>query len=117
MTAPVFDVKDAAMLCRDAASAPSLHNAQPWRFRFLRESGTFELYADRLLAVPLADPDDRALHLGCGAALFNLRVAIAHRGRHPRADLLPDPSRPNLLRPYGRRTGPHRSTGWTLEIV
>ncbi|MFI6053398.1 Acg family FMN-binding oxidoreductase [Streptomyces violascens] len=97
MTPQVLDVKDAAMLVRDAASAPSLHNAQPWRFRFLRESGTFELYADRLWSVPLADPDDRALHLGCGAALFNLRVAIAHRGRHPRVDLLPDPSRPDLL--------------------
>ncbi|MFE3181761.1 Acg family FMN-binding oxidoreductase [Streptomyces violascens] len=97
MTPPVFDVKDAETLVRDAASAPSLHNAQPWRFRFLQETGTFELYADRLRAVPLADPDDRALHIGCGAALFNLRVAIAHRGRHPRVDLLPDPSRPDLL--------------------
>ncbi|MFD9637850.1 nitroreductase, partial [Streptomyces violascens] len=90
-------MKDAETLVRDAASAPSLHNAQPWRFRFLQETGTFELYADRLRAVPLADPDDRALHIGCGAALFNLRVAIAHRGMHPRVDLLPDPSRPDLL--------------------
>lgn len=37
-------------------SAPSLHNAQPWRFRALRETGTFELYADRLRAVPAGRP-------------------------------------------------------------
>ncbi|HET9382575.1 MAG TPA: nitroreductase family protein [Streptomyces sp.] len=74
----------------DAVTAPSMHNAQPWRFRFLRRARTFEVWADLRRALPHSDPDTRGLHLGCGAALLNLRVAIAHGGGHPDTRLLPD---------------------------
>ncbi|MDF3292704.1 Acg family FMN-binding oxidoreductase [Streptomyces silvisoli] len=79
-----------AELVRDATAAPSMHNAQPWRFRYSRGSGDFRLYADFDRAMPHSDPDARALHLGCGAALFNLRVAAANAGCHPDVTLLPD---------------------------
>ncbi|WP_416981316.1 Acg family FMN-binding oxidoreductase [Streptomyces sp. T028] len=79
-----------AALVHDAAAAPSMHNAQPWRFRYLRHSHTFELRADFERGMPHADPDTRALHLGCAAALLNLRVAVAHEGLHPETLLLPD---------------------------
>ncbi|MQY36610.1 hypothetical protein SRB17_46120 [Streptomyces sp. RB17] len=39
----------------------------------------------------------RGVHLGCGAALFNLRVAAAAAGRHPAVRLLPDRADPQLL--------------------
>lgn len=78
-----------AALVRDATAAPSMHNAQPWRFRYRRRTGTLALYADLSRAMPLADPTTRGLHLGCGAALFNLRVAAAHHGLHPEITLLP----------------------------
>ncbi|MFJ3981936.1 Acg family FMN-binding oxidoreductase [Streptomyces fungicidicus] len=97
----------AADLVRDAAAAPSLHNAQPWRFRHFRGSRTFEMRADPGRALPHADPQRRALHLGCGAALLNLRVALAHGGWHPAVRLLPDPADPGLLatvRPAGPGT-------------
>ncbi|MER6785583.1 nitroreductase [Streptomyces sp. NPDC000658] len=84
-------------LVEDAAAAPSMHNAQPWRFRFLRADGAIEVYADLERAMPRADPTTRGLHLGCAAALFNLRVAAAHAGWAARAELLPDPARPRLL--------------------
>lgn len=84
-------------LVHDAAAAPSMHNAQPWRFCYLRGSRIFQLRADPERALPHADPDNRALHLGCGAALLNLRVALAHEGRHPVTRLLPDPTDPLLL--------------------
>nr|WP_099053938.1 nitroreductase family protein [Streptomyces griseoruber] len=74
-----------------------MHNAQPWRFRYLRHRHTFELYADFERTMPHADPDTRALHLGCAAALLNLRVAIAHEDRHPETLLLPDPADRTLL--------------------
>ncbi|WP_238488706.1 nitroreductase [Streptomyces sp. UNOC14_S4] len=74
-----------------------MHNAQPWRFRYARGSRTFRLYADFERAMPHSDPDARALHLGCGAALFNLRVAIAHVGCHPYVTLLPAPDDASLL--------------------
>ncbi len=79
-----------AAVIRDAVAAPSMHNAQPWRFRFLRRERAFELWADLRRVLPHSDPDTRGLHLGCGAALLNLRVAITHGGRHPETRLLPD---------------------------
>ncbi|MFI0539524.1 Acg family FMN-binding oxidoreductase [Streptomyces sp. WSLK1-3] len=79
-----------AALVHDAAAAPSMHNAQPWRFRYLRHTRTLELHADLKRTMPHADPDTRHLHLGCGAALFNLRVAAVHEGWYPHTVLLPD---------------------------
>ncbi|MFD8864620.1 Acg family FMN-binding oxidoreductase [Streptomyces sp. NPDC059590] len=87
----------ATTLARDAAAAPSMHNAQPWRFRYFRGEGLFLVIADLTRTLPHSDADLRALHLGCGAALMNLRVAAAHAGRHPTTRLLPDPDDPTLL--------------------
>ncbi|MFG3346045.1 Acg family FMN-binding oxidoreductase [Streptomyces sp. NPDC048018] len=81
-------------LIGDAVTAPSMHNAQPWRFVHRAATGTVELYGDPGRDLPHEDPDHRALHLGCGAALFGLRVAAAHRGRHAAVRLLPDPGDP-----------------------
>jgi hypothetical protein len=60
----------------NAILAPSSHNTQPWRF----VSGGRELLicADRTRSLPNIDPFDRELIISCGAALFNLRVALAH---------------------------------------
>ncbi|KUO06263.1 nitroreductase [Streptomyces caeruleatus] len=84
-------------LVHDAVAAPSMHNAQPWHFRYFRGTRTFELLADFDRAMPHSDPDTRGLHLGCGAALLNLRVAVIHEGRHPETRLLPDPTDPAML--------------------
>ncbi|MGY4742282.1 hypothetical protein [Streptomyces sp. ATMOS53] len=40
--------------------------------------------------MPHSDPDSRGLHLGCGAALLNLRVAAVHEGWRPETALLAD---------------------------
>jgi hypothetical protein len=46
----------------------------------------------------VADPSGRALHLSCGAALFNLRLAIRMLGARPLVWPLPDPlGEPTLL--------------------
>lgn len=84
-------------LVADAVTAPSMHNAQPWYFRYARHSRTFTLSADLERAMPQADPTTRGLHLGCGAALLNLRVAAAHAGHQTSTTLLPDPQAPALL--------------------
>ncbi|MFD3733698.1 Acg family FMN-binding oxidoreductase [Streptomyces sp. NPDC058632] len=93
---PLSDERVAALV-RDAAAAPSMHNVQPWRFCYVRGSHTLHLRADPDRVLPHADPDRRALHLGCGAALLNLRVAAVHEGLHPAIRLLPDPADPALL--------------------
>ncbi|MGW1892521.1 Acg family FMN-binding oxidoreductase [Streptomyces sp. NPDC002004] len=97
MTAPPLTSSVVTALVQDATAAPSLHNAQPWSFRFLRDRGTLQLYADPSRALPVIDPAGRGLHLGCGAALFNLRVAAVAAGREPATRLLPDAGDPELL--------------------
>ncbi|GAA2436456.1 Acg family FMN-binding oxidoreductase [Streptomyces macrosporus] len=86
-----------ADLVHDATAAPSLYNAQPWRFHCLRGERTFEVRADPGRGLPHTDPDARGLHIGCGAAVLNLRVAAAHAGWRPETRLLPDPRDPALL--------------------
>lgn len=93
----LVDAEVAVALVRDATAAPSMHNAQPWRFRFDAQSSTFRLYADPGRGLQYSDPANRALVIGCGAALFNLRVSAAHLGWHPAVHLLPDPGTPELL--------------------
>ncbi|MFD0367960.1 Acg family FMN-binding oxidoreductase [Streptomyces sp. NPDC127114] len=76
-------------LIEDAVTAPSMHNAQPWKFVARTDTGVIELHGDPSRGMPREDPNHRALHLGCGAALFGLRVAAAHRALHPVVQLLP----------------------------
>ncbi|NYV78110.1 nitroreductase, partial [Streptomyces sp. UH6] len=84
-------------LVRDAATAPSLHNAQPWRFVYHRTAGVLDLRSDATRDMTHADPDNRAQYLGCGAALLNLRVAAAHNGLVLHTSLLPDEDDPRLV--------------------
>ncbi|MFF2328797.1 MULTISPECIES: Acg family FMN-binding oxidoreductase [unclassified Streptomyces] len=86
-----------AGLVSDATAAPSMHNAQPWRFRYTRADRILTVVADLDRALPEADPATRALHVGCGAALLNLRVSAAHHGLDAETVLLPDPSAPTTL--------------------
>ncbi|MFM9634119.1 MULTISPECIES: Acg family FMN-binding oxidoreductase [Streptomyces] len=92
-----LESKIVSTLVAEATAAPSMHNAQPWRFRYLSGERVLLLRADHERAMPRSDPDNRALHIGCGAALFNLRVAAAHADIVPRTTLLPEPADPLLL--------------------
>ena len=78
-----------------AVWAPSVHNTQPWRFT--ADGGpqvSLHADADRRLAV--ADPDGREMIISCGAALFNVRLALRSRGYIPQTCLLPEPGQPTL---------------------
>jgi hypothetical protein len=59
--------------------------------------GEVELRADRTRGLPVVDPEDRALVISCGAALFYLRVAMRHFGYEDEVEILPDPDDPDLL--------------------
>ena len=80
---------------RAATLAPSVLNVQPWRF--IAHDDVIEVHRDSDRALPVTDPGSRALTVSCGAALFNLRLAVAHLVGRPEVDLLPDPIRPTLL--------------------
>ena len=79
-----------------ASAAPSIHNTQPWRFRVTDDLIEVHGDPDRMLWV--ADPRGRALHLSCGAALFNLKLAIRMLGAKALVWPLPDPrGEPTLM--------------------
>lgn len=78
-----------------ASRAPSVHNTQPWRLTTYA-NGVL-LHADRSRQLSVLDPDGRELLLGCGCLLFNLRVAAAAAGLHPRVHRFPDPNDLDLI--------------------
>lgn len=78
-----------------ATLAPSSHNTQPWLFRLA--DNVIYLYADRTRALAVVDPDDRELTMSCGAALYNLSLAIRHFGYQAGVILLPDPGDPDWV--------------------
>jgi Nitroreductase family len=102
-------------LIRTATLAPSMHNTQPWRFRFEPASQTIELYADSSRMLRHGDPHGRAVHIACGAALYNLRLAVAVAGREPVVRILPDPGKPLLLAVV-RLAGAHRPLPAETEL-
>ncbi|MEU7576045.1 hypothetical protein AB0B50_00325 [Streptomyces sp. NPDC041068] len=78
-------------LVRAAVTAPSIHNTQPWFFVGDEQDRALELHADIGRRLPLADPDGRELVISCGAALFNVRLAVRHLGFTPRVEYFPRP--------------------------
>jgi nitroreductase len=98
--------EETRILLAAAIRAPSMLNTQPWRFRV--HGNVIELRADRRRSLPVADPHGRALCVGCGAALLNLRLAAAHLGRGAVVRLLPDRAEPTWLAMV-RLNGPHRA--------
>ncbi len=91
MYRPLADEGIVRRLISAAGAAPSIHNTQPWRFRIAGHD-LVEVHGepDRMLWV--ADPRGRGMHLSCGAALFNLRLAIRVTGAKALVWPLPDPA-------------------------
>jgi hypothetical protein len=78
-----------------AVWAPSVHNTQPWRFT--ADGQQISLHADAGRELPVADPDGREMMISCGAALFNVRLALRSLGYVPATRVLPDPGQPTLV--------------------
>jgi nitroreductase len=95
VTATTLTETDVIELVRAAVRAPSIHNTQPWLFR-LRDGG-IELLADRTRRLPVTDPTGWAMRISCGAALFNLRLALAMRETPAQVRLRPSPGDADLL--------------------
>jgi hypothetical protein len=93
---PLANVRDKLRFSlRYAVLAPSSHNTQPWHF--IMDGDCVTLCADRLRALPVVDPFDRELLISCGAALFNLRVALSHFGLAYAITLFPSDADPDAL--------------------
>jgi nitroreductase len=93
MTSPSQEDRDE--LLRAAVAAPSLHNSQPWKFRF--RGAVVEVHRDRARELPAEDPNGRMLFLSLGAAILNLRVGAAQLGLGAAARNVLDRRRPDLV--------------------
>jgi hypothetical protein len=80
---------------RYAILAPSSHNTQPWRF--IINGVDLLVCADRTRSLPNIDPFDRELMISCGAALFNLRVALAYFKIPVEITTFPQSSEPDVV--------------------
>lgn len=78
-----------------ATMGPTIHNVHAWRLR--AAPGRIEVHADPYRFRRMDDPSGRGLHLSCGAALVNLRLAAGQIGHEAIVRLLPDEHRPTLL--------------------
>jgi nitroreductase len=97
---PPWPIPDARMRAIEAAAdqallAPSVHNTQPWIL--VVEPDHLVLRADRRRQLTVIDPLGRELVQSVGAALFNVRVALAARGWDVRVERLPRRDDPDLL--------------------
>jgi nitroreductase len=80
-----FDPDHRQELVAAAIQAPSMHNTQPWRFRFTGDR--VEVHRDPRRELPVEDPQRRNSLISAGAAVFNLRVAAEHAGYQVAATL------------------------------
>ena len=84
-------------LIHAAQRAPSVHNTQPWSFHIVGDD-RIDLRANRARQLRIADPRGREMIISCGAALFNLRMALRVAGHDPVVWLVPDQENdPDLL--------------------
>lgn len=78
-----------------ACRAPSVHNSQPWYWRY--SSGQLDLFADRSRLLPSTDPTGRQLDVSCGAALHHLQVALASLRWRTSIRLFPESALPRFV--------------------
>ncbi len=97
MAGPRLTPELARELVQAAVQAPSIRGTQPWRFTAWPSEQLIELRADPARMLRGADPRGRAVHISCGSALFNLRLAVSCSGAEPVTRLLPQPGDPQLL--------------------
>ncbi len=89
------EIEQKRFLLRYAILAPSTRNTQPWKFAV--DQRAIRIYADRAFWQPVADADQRELHISLGCALENLLIAAEHFGFAYHVEYLPSPLNADLV--------------------
>lgn len=97
------DVNTVRMAVDLACRAPSVHNSQPWQWRY--SDGHLDLFTDRSRLLTSTDPSARQLVLSCGAALHHLQVAATALKWSTEIDRLPMGEHSNHLASIRFRPG------------
>jgi hypothetical protein len=92
---PLAPKQVACLAVAAAVMAPSVHNTQPWWFS--DDQREISVHADLERRLDVADPSGREMLISCGAALFNIRVALRHLGYVPAVSIPPELDRPGLV--------------------
>jgi nitroreductase len=79
VTPPAVDRQTQRALVAKAARAPTVHNVQPARWRFLADGGVV-LYRAVDRALPVADPTGHDVRVSLGAAWEGMSIALSCRG-------------------------------------
>jgi Nitroreductase family len=104
MSEPMTPQEITRYVVAKAVWAPSVNNTQPWRFT--ADGGPqVSLHADPDRRLTVADPDGREMMISCGAALFNIRLALRSLGYLPEIRVLPEPAQPTLVARVSWRPG------------
>jgi hypothetical protein len=105
-----MDVVDSRVerILREAASAPSVHNTQPWRVDVT--GNTVTLRADAARQLRHSDPHGREMLISCGAFLFNARTAARRDSLTAAVKVLPDPDDKLLVAEIELEPGPVPNT-------
>jgi hypothetical protein len=73
-----------------AIRAPSVYNAQPWRFAL--HDGRIDVRIDPYRLLPIADPERWSARIACGAAIANIQLSLAVAGTKAHTRLWPSSS-------------------------
>lgn len=78
---------DEELLLRAAAAAPSVHNTQPWLLA--ASAARVDVFADPSRRLRHGDPHGRSMLVSVGAAVLDVRVALAHLGLAADTEIAP----------------------------
>lgn len=95
ISTPCLDDTHVHWVITQAGRAPSVNNTQPWRFRW--DGQSFDVISDLTRGLVISDPEGRELVISCGAALFNLRLALRSLGKRGAVETFPDKHDPRVL--------------------
>ncbi|WP_163507203.1 Acg family FMN-binding oxidoreductase [Fodinicola acaciae] len=92
---PPFSPEEVAALAEAAGLAPSVLNTQPWAIRAVADG--MDVFQDPVRDLPHIDPAGRERMISCGAAVFNVEVAMRRLGWTVHTELLPVPAMTGLV--------------------